>query len=188
MTGQRIIRQRRTKNLTRLVFYWPATVGRGVHPYVLCLSIGDTFCLGIGVRVLFPFQFWSPLWLRPVRTLTFCYSLHEFIRVSVLPCFEGFFPLDVLHPHWLTIFSPLPQGSLRHEHRDLMGTYRLGLTVVRPLTFSPLSHCGSLLLFPAATGRSFSDDSWTRYWPMSAPKCQESVFIDSLSREIETMR
>lgn len=85
-----------------------------------------------------------------------------------MPC-----SLGVFHPAYLTLFPlSLLQSSLSLEGRDLE-TSHLGMNV--PKSVCTLLSCGSLSLFPSATG-SFCDGGWTRHWPMSRAVCLKGSF------------
>lgn len=70
--------------------------------------------------------------------------------------------------------------SVNLEGRDLE-TSHLGMNV--PKSVCTLLSCGSLSLFPSATG-SFCDGGWTRHWPVSRAACLKGSLLCSFSRTL----
>lgn len=91
------------------------------------------------------------------------------------PCFLGvlhlLLALKLLPP-------PLPQGSLNPGGRDFMNTFHLGQSVPRSLTLCMLSGNASLQLFQSATGGSFADGGWAKYWSMGTAEIMSILNVE----------
>ena len=56
------------------------------------------------------------------------------------------------------LVTSIPSGFYIFEEGNLMETYNLGLSVLRPSILFIMTICESLYVFPSAARESFSDD------------------------------